>query len=106
MGNQSFQGGKEKRKIFYDEREWRYIQSKAKVELFFGIKKQEALKRIKPYSYRMTFDYNFIEYIMIESEDYFSDILKELRKISKKSGFNFETFVSKLITANQIMRDF
>lgn len=107
MGNQFYQKEqRNKRKKFYDEREWRYIPDNSKVELFFGLKSQKSIHKAVQNGERLKLDLNEIEYIIIEKEDDFEKMLTELKKISKKNNVKYEKLISRIITARQIEKDF
>jgi len=107
MGNQEFNNGIQKRKKFYDEREWRYIPKKAIVEPLFGIKKanidnSEDKNRFD----RMRLLMQAVEYIIIDKESELDKLAIELNKLSASSGVNYEWLLSKVITARRIENDF
>lgn len=107
IGNQQYKDGKEKRKKFYDEREWRYIPDNSLVELYFGIKAQREKTEAKQNGDRMKLDLNEVEYIIIEKETDFDRMIKELRTIANKDEkLKFESLIAKIMTAKQIERDF
>lgn len=107
IGNQQYKDGKEKRKKFYDEREWRYIPDNSLVELYFGTKAQRERTEAKQNGDRMKLDLNEVEYIIIEKETDFDRMIKELRTIAKKDEkLKFESLIAKIMTAKQIERDF
>ena len=107
IGNQFFQKEqRDKRKKFYDEREWRYIPDNTKVELFFGIKHQKQKDIAVQNGDRMKLDLNEIEYIIIEKDDDFERMLKELKALSNNRHIRYEKLISKIITAKQIEKDF
>lgn len=108
MGNQFFQKqGKERRKKFYDEREWRFIPGGSKVETFFSLGSHETIPAAIQNAERMPLDLNEIEYIIIENEEDFDRILKELKSIGDRDEhLKPESLIAKLITAKQIERDF
>ena len=54
----------------------------------------------------MKLDLKQVEYIIIEKEDDFEQLLKELRELSEAKEVKFEKLISKIITAKQIERDF
>ncbi len=107
MGNQFYYKEKrEKRKKFYDEREWRYIPDNSKVKILFGSKVQKENDQAIQNNQRMKLDLNQIEYIIIEKEDDFEQMLKELKTISQNKNIKYERLISKIITAKQIEKDF
>lgn len=106
LGNQYYQKQqKQKRKKFYDEREWRYIPDNSLVEPYFCLKNQQNKSTAIQNGERMNLDLNMVEYIIIEKESDFDRILKELKTISKKK-VRYESMVAKIMTAKQIERDF
>lgn len=107
FGNQAYQGGKEKRKKFYDEREWRYIPDSSLVEVLFGLKAQREKRTAIQNGERMKIDLNQVEYIIIEKESDFDKMIDELRKIANgNKELKFENLIAKIMTAKQIERDF
>lgn len=107
IGNQQYKDGKEKRKKFYDEREWRYIPDNSLVELYFGTKSQREKTEAKQNGDRMKLDLNEVEYIIIEKEADFDRMIKELRTIANKNEkLKFESLIAKIMTSKQIERDF
>lgn len=97
--------GIEKRKKFYNEREWRYIPVGSSVEVFFDKAESEICKAIQNKE-RMKLDLNQVEYIIIERESDFPKMIEELKKIGKKRKIAFENLVAKIMTAKQIEKDF
>ena len=89
VGNQSYKENKEKRKKFYDEREWRYIPDNSAVEVLFGISKSKITKAIQNAD-RMLLDLTQIEYIIIEKESDFDIMLTELKKLVMKRKFDLK----------------
>ncbi len=104
IGNQEYKDGKEKRKKFYDEREWRYIPDNSLVEPFFGINKKSASSPNKE-QFRMKLDLSAIEYIIIDNEKEFDKMIAVLKKLSNKE-VSYELLLSKIMTSKQIERDF
>jgi len=105
MGNQPYHGDIEKRKKFYDEREWRFIPDNSPVETFFRVKADEIKHSKKKSVHRMTLDLSMVEYIIIEKEREIESLLKELEKISKNK-IQFNILLTKILTARQIEHDF
>ncbi|MDR2914547.1 MAG: hypothetical protein LBV74_06920 [Tannerella sp.] len=97
--------GRDKRKKFYDEREWRYIAAPGQVEIFFGQKAIRSMSQAIQKNERMKLDLNAIEYIIIDKSADVKTLLPVLKKIATTT-VSFETLVSKIITATQIERDF
>jgi hypothetical protein len=107
MGNQYFHKVKrEKRKKFYDEREWRYIPNSSLVEPFFGLTAQRDKLESAQDKHRMKLDLTQVEYIIIENENDFERMLKELKTICKDKNVRYESMITKIITSKQIERDF
>jgi hypothetical protein len=95
---------KEKRKKFYDEREWRYIPGNLLAEPFFGTNR----KSIPPSNneqHRMKLDLSAIEYIIIDNEMEFDKMIPILKKLSN-GKVSYELLLSKIMTSKQIERDF
>jgi len=107
IGKQYYQKEKkEKRKKFYDEREWRYIPDNSMVIPFFGLKGQREKSKAIQIGERMELDLNMVEYIIIEKESDFDRIFKELKRICNDKKVRYESMIAKIITAKQIERDF
>ena len=107
LGNQYYQKQqKQKRKKFYDEREWRYIPDNSLVTPYFGLKDQRDKYTALQNGERMKLDLNMVEYIIIKNESDFDRILKELKRICNDKKVRYESMIAKIITAKQIERDF
>ena len=104
IGNQEYKDGKEKRKKFYDEREWRYIPDNSLVEPFFGIIRKSVPQGNKE-QHRIKLDLSAIEYIIIDNEREFDNIIPVLKKLSNEK-VSYELLLSKIMTSKQIERDF
>jgi hypothetical protein len=106
IGNQIYKDGKEKRKKFYDEREWRYIPNNYMAEPFFGTK-GKPVPQVTNDNYRMKLELNAIEYIIINNENDFDKMIPVLKKLSSKNkNVSYEFLLSKIMTSKQIERDF
>jgi hypothetical protein len=98
---------------FYDEREWRYVPSNAKIEWFaksYGIKDGllMAQKRNKENPFHTdAIELNFqdIEYIIIKD---LKDVASLRKAVKKKfpDEIEFELLMTKVLTAKQIKKDF
>ncbi len=107
LGNQYFaKMGEEKRKKFYDEREWRYIPKGSSVETFFGECEIREMSIAVQTNQRMKLDLSQIEYIIIEKDSDFELMLDKLKQLSVDRDIRYETLISKLITSRQIEQDF
>jgi hypothetical protein len=107
MGNQYFDKIKaEKRKKFYDEREWRYLPDSSSTEIFFGEKANRSKPVAKQNGHRMKLDLSQVEYIIIEKEADIEFMLGKLKELAKNNKIKYESLVSKLITSKQIEQDF
>jgi hypothetical protein len=104
LGNQEYKDGKEKRKKFYDEREWRYIPDNSLVEPFFGTNRK-SVQAANNEQYRMKLDLSAIEYIIIDNEKEFDKMIPVLKKLSNEK-VSYELLLSKIMTSKQIERDF
>ena len=104
IGNQEYKDGKEKRKKFYDEREWRYIPDNSLVEPFFGTNRKSVPTGSNE-QHRMKLDLSAIEYIIIDNEKEFDKIIPALKKLSNEK-VSYELLLSKIMTSKQIERDF
>ncbi|CAM3835911.1 abortive infection system antitoxin AbiGi family protein [Aquirufa aurantiipilula] len=104
IGNQEYKDGKEKRKKFYDEREWRYIPNNSLVEPLFSTNRK-SIPQNKDEKHRMKLNLSAIEYIIINKENEFDKITPILKTLSNEN-VRFEVLLSKIITSKQIERDF
>jgi len=98
-------------RLFYDEREWRYVPlSKGSYESIytanpeFELRKEERfLKLESPY---IIFEPKDINYIVLREETERYDIVQRIRGIKDKYSYrDVETLVSKIITVEQIEND-
>ncbi len=106
FGYQDFQGIRRKKK-FYDEHEWRYIPPKSQLIVHLNEKMSSAISRIEKQTLRMPINYNSIEYIIVEKPKFITPLLKIFDKIVKQNkAVNRELLISKILTAEQISRDF
>lgn len=105
MGYQDL-NGKETRKKFYDEREWRYIPPGTPVETAFGEREVKRVKSLNHKAHRMPIDLASIEYIIVKGPNDIVPILGELKKLSVDTSLTYENLVSKIITSRLIDRDF
>jgi hypothetical protein len=104
IGNQEYKDGKEKRKKFYDEREWRYIPDNSLVEPFFGTnRKLVPTGNNEPP--RMKLELGAIEYIIIDNEKEFDRMIPVLKELSNQK-VSYELLLSKIMTSKQIEKDF
>lgn len=103
-GRQEYKDGENKRKKFYDEREWRYIPDNSLVEIFFGTSKSKNSPR-KIEQQRMKLDLSAIEYIIIDNEKEFDKIIPVLKDLSNEK-VRYEFLLSKIMTSKQIEKDF
>src|SRR5690606_25926074 len=104
IGKQEYKEGKEKRKKFYDEREWRYIPDNSLVEPFFGTNRNSVPKANQE-SFRMKLDLSAVEYIIIDNVKEFDRMIRVLKDISTPK-VSYEILLSKIMTSRQIERDF
>jgi hypothetical protein len=72
----------------------------------FGKSKNEVDSLTKNKISPMPVKLNAIEYIIIDKQGDFSDILNVLKDLSSDNKVEYEFLVSKLITARQIEKDF
>lgn len=104
---------------YYDEREWRYVPSKADFITLRGIKtpkqkdniiksKNLELEKQKD-RYRLEVDWPDITFIFVEHDYDVDQVIKGIMKIDKNGQNNKQEklrLVSKIITAKRIERDF
>lgn len=100
------------KKVFTDECEWRYIPNVSLYKLKSVLKENEeflrndynnALKQAK--GCWLKFNWNDIKYIIIESNDYFSEILNILDSQIKNKDIK-NRIISKIIIWNEMEGDF
>ena len=101
-GKQKDDKGIEKYKKFYNEREWRYIADNRKVNLFFG---KTYKRKIADTESRLKISTNAIEYIIIENETYLERLYIQLKAMTTRK-IKYESLVSKILTADKIIKDF
>lgn len=107
MGNQFYpKTQKERRKKFYDEREWRYLPDPTLIQTVFGPKAHQELRDESTLEMRMQLDLDQLEYIIIEKEEDLEPMLDSLKEISALNGVRYEGLVAKMMTSKQIERDF
>lgn len=102
-----------KRRKFYDEREWRYIPSNIEIEvgdsyrtIEEGIEYARKKNIDTPYlkdPIRLSPEH--IEYIIIYDKDEFKKLREELRELYSDAE-TYETMLSKVLVAKQLLRDF
>ena len=97
---------RDKRKTFYDEREWRYVAEPEAVNLFFGKKSIEKRKEPIQNNHRFPLNLNKVEYIIVKDDKDVEMISKKLETIVDNKEVIFTSLISKIITAKQIRRDF
>lgn len=114
-GNARNKDGKTVSKIFYNEREWRYVPSDLEPKDLYvrhgndRIEIEES-KNIK-FKEKLHFQLNDIKYLIISKESERVSFLKTLEKIycmnnSANIDENFLLLASKIITCEQIKKDF
>ncbi len=101
-----FKTGKEK--IFYDEREWRYVPDSLPEDSYMipdGDKRLQMMQKEVEQN-ELYFEPNNISYIVIENEDERLEFVKKLREIkSKYSPQDVEVLITKIISSEQILND-
>lgn len=98
----------QKEKIFYDEREWRYVPGNLPDDSYMIPDGDERLqpmqKRVE--QDKLYFEPKDISYIVIENEDERLEFFKKLREIkSKYSPHDVEILITKIISSEQILND-
>lgn len=111
----SLKGGKVKIERFYDEREWRFIP----IEPFFidlSDYDEEGKWKMRldsenhnlintPERYSLPFEYKDIKYIFVQEEDDIDKVIEQIKKIGIES-IEQDRLIAKIITSNQIEKDF
>lgn len=99
---------------FYNEREWRYVPEIGEGELPAILKKKDFMDRAvlrraeaKLKKYRLDFEPDDIKYIIVRNEREILNTVKILKKIEEKySPETVEILTSRILTSEQILRDF
>ncbi len=108
--------GKIIRERYYDEREWRYIPDDPRHIDFTGFDEEE-IRRIKLEDenkklerdgdkYILPFEYSDITYIFVQKADDVDKVVEEVRKIKIIPSLEQDRLLTKIITSQQILRDF
>lgn len=99
---------------FYDEREWRFVASKAEIidckkftpehidKMLIDVNTQLRDKRDK---YLLNFEFSDITYIFVQFEKDIDRIIKLIRNVNT-SELEQDRLIAKIITSRQIERDF
>lgn len=111
LGLQKNAVGTQKKKKFYDEREWRYLpqDEKYKPQLMTNgshIRNEKEVENTKSATY-MPFSLETIEYIIInnqENKEKLYPVLREL--VNKNKSVSYEGLISCILTCDQIIKDF
>jgi hypothetical protein len=100
---------------YYDEREWRYIPpepefldfSKFDMEMFQNVWLLGENQKLDkdPTKYALPFEYDDITYIFVQRQIDVDSVIKEIHKI-KIEQIEQDRLISKIITSEQIERDF
>lgn len=97
----------EKEKVFYDEREWRYIPTSISDDDYMVPEwdfKETMNDKVK--NDKLCFEPKDISYIVIEKEDERIEFARTLRRIkSKYSSEDVEILTTKIISSEQILND-
>jgi hypothetical protein len=97
---------------FANEREWRFVPKPKEVDMVLSKKnyyRQEFLNDLntKLNKFRLSFDFDDINYIIVNDESEIIDIILHLKKIYKEiKPEKIEILISKIITKEQIFNDF
>jgi hypothetical protein len=100
-GTQMDVNGVEKKKKLYDEREWRYVPKNSDFQI-----NNEIAARNPGDRFRFPLSLKHIEYIIVSSEEDLDNIVSDLERVTKKSSLNANLLISKILLADQIIRDF
>lgn len=101
----------DKEKVFYNEREWRYVPPlNLPIDLIrddddeFIANKEEENEKLEAYG--LSFSPSDINYILIAEESERYDVIQQIRRIKDKFSYKeVECLVSKIITTEQIEND-
>jgi len=107
--------GRYRRDRFYDEREWRFIPPHPKFIDFTSFDEDEIRKTRLDYEnknidndllkYVLPFEYADITYIFVQQEEDVDNVIEEIRT-TKIDQLLQDRLIAKIITSNQIERDF
>lgn len=101
-----------KTKIFYNEKEWRYVpDTLQKDELILSIKKTEVFNSDvaseKTLNSKLTIDIDSIKYLIVPNEQYRMKMIKEISHTYSKENKNKKlNLISKILIKSQILNDF
>ncbi|MEJ7821612.1 MAG: abortive infection system antitoxin AbiGi family protein [Chitinophagaceae bacterium] len=108
--------GKQLRKRFYDEREWRYVPFNAIIIDFDGFDEDEIRKTRLNYEndqlisstakYLLPIEYKDITYIFVQGEEDVNPLIKSIKSLGLKNEEVVDNLIAKIVTARQIERDF
>ncbi len=98
---------------FYDEREWRYVPKPNLLEGSNAIKLESYLANKRKYNLlaekiKLKFSHSDISYIIVHNEKEIPQITKHLRDCyaDKCTSVELEILLTRIITTNQIIKDF
>lgn len=93
--------------VFYNEREWRFVPDEIEGNRFLLLKDEYEKNKDewnrKAGKSRLSFEYKDISYIVLEKNSQINRFIKYLRKIDEN---NADLLCSKMITLEQISKDF
>ena len=93
--------------VFYNEREWRFVPDEIEGNRFLLLKDEYEKNKDewnrKAGKSRLSFEYKDISYIVLEKNSQINRFVKYLRKIDEN---NADLLCSKMITLEQISKDF
>lgn len=104
---ENIENNEEKTKVFYDEREWRYVPARLNEENYIVLERdykdelQEQINELK-----LTFKQDDISFIIIEKEEERQEFINKIWEI--KERYSSETkriLISKIISSEQILND-
>jgi len=97
---------------YINEKEWRYIPKKTKVDIIKYRTNQQVIDRKDSINKSSSFtllkidDYENIDYIFLEKKEDIKPFFNFLDGLLKRSSFDKELLISKIILKGQLLRDF
>ncbi len=107
--------GKKIKRRFYDEREWRWIPKIERKDTYIHLDKEsfsnkefrENANRIVAKHYKLTFNPNDINYLIIDNDSEIDGFIERIEEIKNRyDSRTIKRLTSRIITKNQILNDF
>lgn len=104
--NEKIENKKQKTKIFYDEREWRYVPKGLKENEYIILDRDYNKLNKQLNNYKLTFEPDDISYIIIEKEEERQEFVQDIWE--RKENYSEEKkliLITKIISSEQILND-